>query len=312
MKDRLQKFLFEHAAVRGEFVDLTDAWEQVQENHAYPPAVTSLLGEMLSAAVLLASNIKFNGSLIMQIQGDGPVRLLVAECNSRLQIRATAKLAEDAVIADEATLRELVHAHGRGRFVITLDMNDKVPGQLPYQGIVSLEGATLAEVIENYMQQSEQLSTCIWLAANDSVSRGLLLQKLPEKTGEDGLSQKTEEEERVWDHLVALSSTLNRNEMLGTDIDTLQHRLFWEEDILSFEPQQPVFSCSCSRQKVSDMFRMLGKAEVCEALEEQKGKLTVNCDFCGKGYDFDSVDVAQVFADDTGANPATGPKNAMH
>ncbi|NLC23750.1 Hsp33 family molecular chaperone HslO [Oxalobacter vibrioformis] len=312
MKDRLQKFLFEHAAVRGEFVDLTEAWEQVQENHAYPPAVTSLLGEMLSAAVLLASNIKFNGSLIMQIQGDGPVRLLVAECDSSLHVRATAKLAEDAVIADDASLRQLVHARGRGRFVITLDMNDKVPGQLPYQGIVSLEGENLAEVIENYMQQSEQLSTCIWLAANDSVSRGLLLQKLPEKTGEDGLSQKTEEEARVWDHLVALSSTLNRDEMLGTDIDTLQHRLFWEEDILSFEPQQPIFSCSCSRQKVSDMFRMLGEVEVNEALEEQQGKLTVNCDFCGKGYDFDRVDVAQVFTEDTSTNPAAGPKNAMH
>lgn len=312
MKDRLQKFLFEHAAVRGEFVDLTEAWKQVQANHAYPPAVTRLLGEMLSAAVLLASNIKFNGSLIMQIQGDGPVRLLVAECDSSLQVRATAKLAEEAVIDEDATLRQLVHAHGRGRFVITLDMNDKQPGQLPYQGIVSLEGDNLAKVIENYMQQSEQLSTCIWLAANNSVSRGLLLQKLPEKTGEDGLSQKTEEEARVWDHLVALSSTLKRDEMLSTDIDTLQHRLFWEEDIRLFEPGQPVFSCSCSRQKVSDMFRMLGETEVNDALQEQDGKLTVHCDFCGKGYDFDKVDVAQVFAEDTGANPAAGPKSAMH
>ncbi|MDL2284002.1 Hsp33 family molecular chaperone HslO [Oxalobacter sp. OttesenSCG-928-P03] len=312
MKDRLQKFLFEHAAVRGEFVDLTEAWEQVQANHAYPPAVTNLLGEMLSAAVLLASNIKFNGTLIMQIQGSGPVSLLVVECDSSLNIRATAKLAENAVIADDATLRQLVHVNGRGRFVITLDMNDKVPGQLPYQGIVSLEGDSLAEVIENYMQQSEQLSTCIWLAADHNVSRGLLLQKLPEKTGEDGLSQKTEEEARVWDHLVAISSTLNREEMLSTDIDTLQHRLFWEEDILSFEPQQPVFACSCSSQKVMDMFRMLGETEVSAALEEQDGNLAVNCDFCGKAYRFDKVDIAQIFAEDTGTSPAAGSKNAMH
>ncbi len=299
MKDRLQKFLFEHAAVRGEFVDMTEAWTQVQTNHAYPPAVINLLGEMLSAAVLLASNIKFNGSLIMQIQGDGPVTLLVAECDSSLHVRATAKLAEGAAIPDDATLRQLVHAHGRGRFVITLDMNDKAPGQLPYQGIVSLEGETLAEVIENYMQQSEQLGTRIWLAANETASRGLLLQKLPEKTGEDGISQKTEEEERLWDHLVALSSTLKKEEMLSTDIETLRHRLFWEDDILSFEPQHPVFSCSCSRQKVGDMFRMLGETEIHNAIEEQGGNLTVNCDFCGQAYLFDKVDVAQIFAEDS-------------
>jgi len=298
MKDRLQKFLFEHAAVRGEFVDLANAWLQVQENNTYPPAVTRLLGEMLSAAVLLASNIKFNGSLIMQIQGDGPVRLLVAECDSSLNVRATVKLEENAVVTDDATLRQLVHVHGRGRFVITLDMNDKQPGQLPYQGIVSLEGESLTEVIENYMQQSEQLGTRIWLAANDSVSRGLLLQKLPEKTGEDGLSQKTEEETRIWEHLIAMASTLKRDEMLGTDIDTLQHRLFWEEDILLFEPAEPLFSCSCSRQKVDDMFRMLGETEVNEAMEEQNGKLIVNCDFCGKGYNFDKVDIARIFAED--------------
>jgi len=312
MKDRLQKFLFEHAAIRGEFVNLTETWEQVQANHTYPPAVANLLGEMLSAAVLLASNIKFNGTLIMQIQGDGPVSLLVAECDSGMHIRATAKLVEDAVIPDDATLRQLVHAHGRGRFVMTLDMYDKVPGQLPWQGIVSLEGENLAEVIENYMRQSEQLSTCIRLAANHTVSRGLLLQKLPEKTGEDGLSQKTEEETRAWEHLVALSSTLNREEMLNTDIDTLRHRLFWEENILLFDPMKPVFSCSCSRQKVGDMFRMLGETEIRAALEEQDGNLTVNCDFCGQTHRFDRIDITRIFAEDARAHPAAGPENATH
>jgi molecular chaperone Hsp33 len=311
MKDRLQKFLFEHAAVRGEFVDMEKAWKQVLANHTWPLSVTRLLGEMLSAAVLLASNIKFNGSLVMQIQGDGPLRLIVAECDSALSVRATAKIAEGATIPDDATFQELVHANGRGRFVITLDMNEKVPGQLPYQGIVSLEGESLAEVIENYMQQSEQLNTCIRLAANNDVSRGLLLQKLPEKTGEDGLSQQTEEEAHAWDHLVALSSTLNRDEMLVTDIDTLRHRLFWEEDMRMFDPEEPVFSCSCSLQKVRDMFRLLGEAEINSALDEQGGNLTVNCDFCGKTYHFDKVDVAGIFAENTG-DPATAPRNAMH
>lgn len=312
MKDRLQKFLFEHAAIRGEWVDLTKAWKQVQANHAYPPPVTHLLGEMLSAAVLLASNIKFSGSLIMQIQGDGPVRLLVAECDSGLNIRATAKLADDAVIADDATFHDLVYANGQSRFVITLDMNDKAPGQLPYQGIVSLDGESLAEVIENYMQQSEQLNTCIRLAADSTVSRGLLLQKLPEKTGEDGLSRKTEEETSIWEHLVALSSTLKREEMLSTDIDTLHHRLFWEEDIQFFEPQQPVFYCSCSRQKVEDTLRMLGKTEVDAALEEQEGNLAVRCDFCGKAFHFDKVDITQIFAENTTTNLSANTLNPTH
>jgi molecular chaperone Hsp33 len=308
MKDRLQKFLFEHTAVRGEWVDLAEAWKQVQAHHSYPPPVSRLLGEMLSAAVLLASNLKFNGSLIMQIQGNGPIRLLVAECDSSLRIRATARLAEDAVIPHDATFRQLLHAQGQSRFVITLEMADKTPGQLPYQGIVSLEGESLAEVIESYMRQSEQLSTCIRLAASDTVSRGLLLQKLPEKTGEDGLSQETEEATMAWEHLLALASTLKEDEMLGTDIDTLQHRLFWEEDVLSFEPQQPVFSCGCSRRKVEDMFRMLGEIEISEALKEQDGKLTVNCDFCGRAYHFDQVDIARIFAENTSVSPG----NAVH
>ena len=296
MKDRLQQFMFEHTAVRGEFVTLSDAWEQIQANHSYPPAVTRVLGEMLAAAVLLAGNIKFRGALIMQIQGDGPVRLMVAECDSEMRVRATAKLAEDSIIADDATLTELVHVRGQGRFVITVDLSDKAPGQLPWQGIASLEGKDLSEVIENYMLNSEQLNTHIRLAANERVATGLLLQKLPGKTGEDGLSQNTEEDDFAWEHFVALGSTLDREEMLDTDIDILRHRLYWEEDIFLFEPREPVFFCSCSLEKVKDMFRMLGKAEISSALEEQNGQLAVECDFCGNSFHFGADDIERIFA----------------
>ena len=300
MTDRLQKFLFEHAAARGEFIDLATTWQHIQKNHTYPPAVLYLLGEMTAAAVLLAGNIKFNGSLIMQIQGDGPVTLLVAECNSNLQVRATAKLAENAVIPNEATLHQLVNANGRGRFVITIDIHDKLPGQLPYQGIIPFEGESIAKVIENYMRQSEQLDTRLWLAANDVVSRGFLLQKLPGETGKDGLSQDSEETANAWDDLVALSSTLKKDEILKTDMDTLRHRLFHEKDIRLFDPRYPTFFCPCSRKKIADMFRLLGQAEIHEALESQSGHLPVNCDFCGKTYHFDKTDIDQIFAE----NPA--------
>ena len=303
MKDQLQKFLFHQAAVRGEFVEIAEAWSQIQANHQYPVSVTRLLGEMIGAAVLLCGNIKFNGALILQIQGDGPVRLLVVECDSALHVRATAKLDPNAIIGDEANFTDLININNRGRFVITLDPLDKVPGQQPYQGIVSLEGQTIAQVIENYMKQSEQLDTRIQLAADKNVIRGLLLQKMPSQTGADGLSEKNEEEESAWQHLTALTATLKPKEMLETEIDTLRHRLFWEEDVYMFDPLIPVFQCTCNRDKVANMLKMLGKKEVSDALAEQ-GELSIDCDFCGQTYLFNSNDCVQIFAPEE--NDSTG------
>jgi len=152
MKDTLQRFMFEAAPVRGELVEISETWRQVQARRDYPPAVKTLLGEMLAAAALLSANLKFNGAIVMQIHGDGPVRLLVVECDSELHLRATAKMASDEeVIADDALLPQLVNAHGHGRFVITLDPKDRLPGQQPYQGIVPLDGDSVATVIENYI-----------------------------------------------------------------------------------------------------------------------------------------------------------------
>ncbi len=298
MKDQLQKFLFQQAAVRGEFVEIAEAWSQIQTNHHYPVSVTRLLGEMIGAAVLLCGNIKFNGALILQIQGDGPVRLLVVECDSALHIRATAKLDPEAAVSDDATFTDLINVHGKGRFVITLDPLDKIPGQQAYQGIVSLEGDTIAHVIETYMKQSEQLDTRIQLAANEHVIRGLLLQKMPSQTGPDGLSEKNEKEENAWQHLAALTATLKPAEMLEADIDTLRHRLFWEEDVYMFDPLNPVFQCTCSRDKVAHMLKMLGEKEVGDALAEQ-GNLSIDCDFCGQSYPFNADDCARIFASES-------------
>jgi len=179
MNDNLQKFMIEDAGVRGELVELSDTWQQVLTRHNYPPAVKVILGELYAASILLSANLKFDGTMIMQIYGDGPIKLMVVECDSALRMRATAKLADHAVIADDANLHDLIHAHGEGRFIITLDPNDKQPGQQAYQGIVPLEGDSISTVIENYMLRSEQLDTKIWLAADDKVARGMLLQKLP-------------------------------------------------------------------------------------------------------------------------------------
>lgn len=308
MTDTLQKFMFEGAAVRGELVELSDTWQQVQARSDYPKAVKTLLGEMLAAAALLSANLKFNGAIIMQIHGDGPVRLLVVECDSELRLRATAKLAPDAIIDDAATLPQLIHAHGQGRFVITLDPKDKLPGQQPYQGIVPLDGDTVATVIENYMQRSEQLDTKLWLAADGRVSRGLLLQKLPDHGGIDA---PITDELETWNRTVMLASTLKQEELLSTDIQTLMHRLFWEEPIRVFDPKQPSFHCSCTRDKVGGMLKMLGKAEIDNALKDLSS-LEINCDFCGQYYQFDPVDCARLFSTDALADSLIPPSTIRH
>ena len=296
-KDTLQKFIFDNAAVRGEFVEISDTWREIQARHNYPAAVKTVLGEMVAAAALLSANLKFNGAIIMQIHGDGPVRLLVVECDSDLRLRATAKLAPNAVVADGASLTDLLNVSGKGRFVITLDPVEKMPGQQPYQGIVPLDGEDMATVIENYMLRSEQLDTRLWLGADDSVSRGLLLQKLPRHSGKDDqVVQASEEDDlETWNRAVTLASTLKQEELLATDIQTLMNRLFWEETIRVFEPAHPQFHCSCTREKVGNMLKMLGQPEVEDALAEL-GHLGINCDFCGKHYEFDKVDCAQLFA----------------
>ena len=311
--DTLQKFIFDNAAVRGEFVEISDTWREIQSRQDYPPAVRTVLGEMVAAAALLSANLKFNGAIVMQIHGDGPVRLLVVECDSDLRLRATAKLAEDAVVAIDATLSDLLNATGKGRFVITLDPADKMPGQQAYQGIVPLDGDDMATVIENYMLRSEQLDTRLWLGANDSVSRGLLLQKLPRHSGkEDQVQQASVEDDlETWNRAITLASTLKQEELLSTDIQTLMNRLFWEETIRVFDPAHPRFHCSCTRDKVGNMLKMLGQAEVEDALAEL-GQLAIDCDFCGKHYAFDKVDCAQLFVSDAPAQVLMAASDAKH
>ncbi len=312
-KDTLQKFIFDNAAVRGELVEISDTWREIQARHGYPKAVRAMLGEMVAASALLSANLKFNGSIVMQIHGDGPVRLLVVECDADLRIRATAKLAPDAEVADDATLTDLLNVNRKGRFVITLDPLEKMPGQQPYQGIVPLDGESVATVIENYMMRSEQLDTRLWLAADDKVSRGLLLQKLPRHSGKDDQTKQATEEEdlETWHRAVMLGSTLKQEELLSTDIETLLNRLFWEETIRVFDPQHPHFHCSCTREKVGNMLKMLGQPEV-EAALTDLGELGINCDFCGKHYSFDKVDCAQLFASDVPVESLIPPSASIN
>jgi molecular chaperone Hsp33 len=270
---------------------------------------------MAAAGVLMQSNIKFNGALVLQIFGDGPVKVAVAEVQHDLSLRATAKVVGDVGVADR--LPELVNVHNRGRCAITLDPRDKFPGQQPYQGVVPLHGdkreklGKLSEVLEHYMLQSEQLDTTLVLAADGKVAAGLLIQRLP-MGGEGNLagsmvSRANEDEiglNEDYNRIAILAASLKREELLELDIDTILRRLFWEEKLLRFPAETPRFACTCSRDRVGGMIRSLGRPEAQEIVEEQ-GQVEVGCDFCGQQYRFDAVDVEQLFTSPGDQPPAT-------
>jgi molecular chaperone Hsp33 len=291
--DSLLKFLFRDAPVRGEIVRLEASWQRMVANHGYPLPVTRLLGEMTAAAALLAANIKFDGALIMQIQGNGPVRLLVVEVQPQMRLRATAKLREMATFDSAATLQQLVNPGGDARCAITLDPAGRLPGQQPYQGVVPLTGETIAQVLENYLRQSEQVESRLWLAADDRAAAGVLLQKLPQ---EGGASPRADID--AWPRVGALTATVTRDELLHLEPEALAHRLYWEERLDHFVPVEPTFECTCSRNRSGRMLLALGREEV-DSIVAERGEVEIVCDFCNARYAFDAVDVGELFSSGT-------------
>ena len=323
----LHKFIFEGLPVRGSIVRLTDAWQEILqrragngETGAYPAAVRELLGEMAAAGVLMQSNIKFNGALVFQVMGDGPVKLAVAEVQSDLSLRATASVTGE--VPATARLSDMVNVGGGGRCAITLDPKDRMPGQQPYQGVVPLHGDhyekldKLSDVLQHYMLQSEQLDTTLVLAADDKVAAGILIQRMPIK-GEGNLGggelSHSENEDQIgrnedYNRIATLTASLTREELLSLDTDTILRRLFWEEKLLRFVPREggdgPRFACTCSRERVSNMLRSLG-AEEAESILAERGEIEVACEFCGQQYRYDAVDAAQIFTGAVKLPPGT-------
>ncbi|MEF7612330.1 Hsp33 family molecular chaperone HslO [Aquincola sp. MAHUQ-54] len=314
----LHKFLFEGLPVRGMLVRLTDDWKEVLRRReslgAFAEPVRRLLGEMAAAGVLMQSNIKFEGALVLQIYGDGPVKLAVVEAQPDLRFRATAKVVGD--VPPEAGLAAMVNVHGQGRCAITLDPAEKQPGQQPYQGVVALHGdrheplQQVSEVLEHYMLQSEQLDTRLILAADDEVAAGLLIQRLPVE-GEGNLGRNEDEIgiNEAFNRISHLASTLTREELLTLDADTVLRRLFWEEQVRRFEPQRPRFACSCSRERVAQMLKGLGREEIEGILAERGDNVEIGCDFCGLQYHFDPIDVGGLFTPERDQPP---PTSAVH
>ena len=309
MTDQLKKYLTEDRSVRIQAVRLDATWKAVQANHDYPPAITHLLGELVAASTLLAANIKFDGSLVLQIQGDGPIALLVVECRNDLSLRATVKMREGYDVPTDGNMQSLLNPGGNGRFIVVLDPQRKLPGQQAYQGIVPLQGDTVAEALQHYMKASEQLDTRLWLAADAEHAAGMLIQRLPFHGGADTPVLTEQGAAETWDRACALSGTLKRDELLATEIDTLIHRLYWEETLVAFDPLAVRWHCPCTRERVASMLRTLGQEEI-DSIIAERGQVDVSCDFCGKPYKFDAVDCATLFS--SNAAPAADAPPTMH
>ncbi len=280
MSDNLRRFLFEEAGVRGELLHLDASWRAVLERHPYPPVVREILGESMVAGTLLAATLKFDGSITLQMQGNGPISLLVVECTAQRTLRGLAHW------QGEVPESGLAKQFGDGRLVITIDPGH---GKERYQGIVPLVGDHIAGALEHYLERSEQLATRLWLAADDERAAGLLLQRLPEVESGDADG---------WGRLTALGGSVTRVELLELAPEQLMHRLFHEETLRLFESEPVAFRCSCSRERVANMLRSLGRTEVDAILEEQ-GAVEVNCEFCNHHYHFDPVDVEELFHQQT-------------
>lgn len=275
-RDCLHRFLFDHLDLRGEIVHLDAAWQAVLARRAYPPPVRQVLGEAMAAAGLLAASIKFSGQLTLQIQSQGPLRLLVVQCAAAGTLRGLARWEGEP---PAAPLNELCAA---GTLAITIDPG---AGAEQYQGLVSLTGPTLAAAVEDYFHRSEQLPTRLWLAADQRRAAGLLLQRLPGAAADPD----------AWSRIQQLGATVTATELLGLDDRDTLGRLFHQETVRLLAGQPLSFRCTCSRQRTAAMLRALGAGEVQQILAE-RDRVSVQCQFCGMAYDFDAVDAAGLLA----------------
>ncbi len=305
-RDALHRFIIDDTGVRGEVVRLDASWREVLNRADYPAAVRAVLGEAMAATALLAATIKFDGRIILQASGDGPLHLLVVQANADGGLRALARW------KDEVPNAPLAEIFGDARMTITVDTGRD--GE-QYQGVVELRGDSLGAAIGGYFARSEQLPTRLWLAADDQFAAGLLLQRLPgaacdadvdaDADADAGTVRITDAD--AWDRSCVLADTVADDELLGLGAEELLRRLFHQERLRLFEPEPLHFSCACSHERSAGLIRQLGEIEARDILAEQ-GDISITCEFCSARYRFDAVDVARLFAD--GSSDA--PHDTLH
>jgi molecular chaperone Hsp33 len=298
-RDTLHRFLFERFPIRGHLVHLDAAWRALIEHRDYPAAIRETLGEAVVASLLLAATIKFDGVLSLQLQGSGPMHLLLAQCTSGLGVRGLARY-RDLGDAPTLRIRDLI---GAGNLTVTLETD---AGAQRYQGIVPIEGERLADSLQAYFQNSEQLPTRLWLHADANGASGMLLQKLPGNGSvptADAVADAAAIED-AWRRVQLIGDTLTPEELRTLADAEILHRLFNEDDLRLFEPSPVYFRCRCSRERVAGMLQGLGEKETRSVIEE-RGTVEVHCDFCNRGYVFDAVDVEQLFKTPVAADTGT-------
>ena len=285
--DQLHRYLFENYAVRGELVTVSDTLEQILANHSYPQPVKTVLSELLVATSLLTATLKFAGDITVQLQGDGPLSLAVINGNNRQEMRGVARVQGE--IADGSTLKEMV---GNGYLVITISPEK---GER-YQGVVGLEGDTLAACLEDYFQRSEQLPTRLFIRTGEhdgkAVAGGMLLQVMPAQDAQ--LND--------FEHLATLTETIKAEELFTLPATDVLWRLYHEEEVTVYDPQDVEFKCTCSRQRCADALKTLPDEEVDSILADE-GEIDMHCDYCGNHYLFNAMDIAEIRNNASPADP---------
>lgn len=276
-KDSLQRFMFEHASIRGEIAHVQDTYQTIMAQRPYPGMVKNLLGEALVSCLLLAGSIKFEGDLSLQFQGDKRLPLLIVQCDHQLNIRAFAKYEDDLQIVDYAD------AFLKGQMVLTIAQYNQTQ---VYQSVVPLQSTSMSENLMAYFAQSEQIATRVWLAVNDEMAAGMLLQLMP--------GQDTAQREQFWEYAVQLGQTVSEDELLNLDNQTLLYRLYNETEVRLFDTRSTRFQCRCSEEKMKQVLTVIGEEDAQQLLQEQ-GQIEVSCDFCNQQYTFDPIDVTMMF-----------------
>ena len=274
-QDFLRRFIFEELGVRGEWVKLEASWQAAKKHQLGSANVQKQLGQALAAVVMLSATVKFKGSMILQAQGDGDIKTLVAQATDDRKIRGLLRSKEDVPVG---TLEQMF---GQGRLVLTIESDNASP----YQGIVPLQGNNLAAALQTYFEQSEQLRTRLWLFANETHAVGLLLQELP--TQESYVAD--------WERIEILANTVTEQELLELDCEDILHRLFNEEKVRLFDAEPVEFKCACSRIKIEGALRALGRIDL-ENILQERGNIEVNCEFCSEQYNFDTIDVENMLS----------------
>ncbi len=278
--DQARRFLFEQTDIRGESAQLDSAFSDILAVHQYAPGVGRMLGELLAAAVLLRGTLKFEGKLVLQARSEGQIPLLMAECSSTGEVRGIARG------ADLATANDFGQLLGKGSLTITVD---PIQGKR-YQGIVPLSGDSLAHSLDAYFEQSEQLGTRLWLAADGQRARGLLLQQLPAQ-----LTKDPAERAQQWEHACTLAATIKPPDLLELDTAELIHRLYHQDSVRLYAPTAVLFRCSCSRERTLRALAAIGAEEI-ESLLQEMGCITMDCEFCNQQYRYQRGDLQEILA----------------